>query len=255
MKLLTGRTIPLSVPRRVVCDSLYASSQLSQVMGEYRINIGPLLADRKLASPRPSLIALFIKAFASVAVRRPDLRRVFVSRPWHRLYEYDRNVISVVIARDYQGESALFIARLEQPEEMSLAEIDEQLRQRSTKPIEKISGFRNAIRFAKLPLFLRRLFWSTVMNWMPRTRGNILGTLGFSVTAATGGAALSLITPWTTTVCYDAPDDHGTLPLRIAIDHRVYDGKLLGSVVADVKRELLGPIRAEVVALRRAVAA
>lgn len=255
MKKVAGRFVSLSLPRRMVCDSLYASSKVPQVVGQRRMHLGPLIAERKAAAaPRPSLLAMFVKAFAIVAARRPELRRVFVARPWHRLYEYDRNLVSIAIERDYHGESALFLARLESPEQMPLLEIDARLRKLKEQPIEKTSHFRNALRIASLPLLLRRLFWSLVMNWMPRLRGRALGTLGFSVTAATGSAALTLITPWTTSVFYDFPDADGSLNVRVALDHRVLDGKAMALALAEVEREMLGSIRAEVAGLQRVAA-
>ena len=255
MKKVAGRFVSLSLPRRMVCDTLYASRQVPQVMGERRMRLGPLLADRKAtAAPRPSLLAMFIKAFAIVAARRPELRRVFVARPWHRLYEYDRNLVSITIERDYQGESALFLVRLESPEQMPLLEIDARLRKLKEQPIEKTSHFRNALRIASLPLLLRRLFWSLVMNWMPRLRGRSLGTMGFSVTASMGAVALTLITPWTTSVYYDFPDADGSLNVRVALDHRGLDGKAMARALAEVEQEMLGSIRAEVATLRRKAA-
>ena len=42
--------------------------------------------------------------------------------------------------------------------------------------------------------------------------------------------------------------------MRIAFDHRVYDGKLIAAATAEVEREMLGSIRTELLGLRRAAA-
>src|SRR5262249_1888791 len=177
---------------------------------ERTMQLADLVAARKLATPRPSWIAMFTKALATVATRHPELRRVFVTRPWHRLYQYDQNVVSVVVERDVNGEPGLFLARIHSPEKLSLTEIDAQLRKYKERPLEEISGFHNALRLARMPLFLRRWLWSLVMNWMPRLRAKLLGTVGISLTAGMGGIALSLLTPWTFTAFYDMFEDDGS---------------------------------------------
>ncbi len=249
-----GHFIPLSLPRRMIGDFLYASKQLALVPGERRMELAPLVSARNASFPRPSWLAMFIKALANVAVRRPELRRVFVERPWHQLFEYDENVISIIIERDCGGEPGLFIARLHSPEKMSLSEIDAKLRYFKDTPLEEIPQFRTAMRLAKLPLFLRRMFWRLVMNWMPRLRARVVGTLGVSLTAGMGGVALSLITPWTMTIFYDIFDKTGGVTVRAMIDHRVFDGKMSCWISKEVERELLGPILAEVSQRTRAAA-
>src|SRR5262249_13149180 len=147
-----------------------------------------------------------------------------VTWPWHRLFEYEENVVSITIAREWRGETALFLARIPSPEKKSLLEIDTLLRSFKERPVESISAFRGALRMARLPAFMRRLLWWLIMNALPRLRGQFLGTLGASITAGMGGTALSLITPWTTTFFYDAIQDDGSQVGRVMFDHRVLDG-------------------------------
>jgi len=238
----------------MTCDLLHAGRQLVLIPGERRMHLGEVMAARNAARPRPSWLAMFTKAFAAVAARHPELRRVFVARPWHRLYEYDHNIISIIVERDCGGEPGLFLARLQSPAQMPLTEIDARLRRFKDEPIETISHFRNALRLARWPLFLRRPFWSLVMNWMPCLRARLLGTMGISITAGLGGVALSLITPWTTTFFYDMFDEGGSLTMRVMFDHRVFDGKLIARAMKEIDRELCGPIRAELLGLNAAAA-
>jgi hypothetical protein len=254
MKKVTGRFLPLSIPRRIIGDMLYAAQQLTLLPGEGRMHLAEVVAARAAAKPRPSWLAMFIKAFATVAARHPEYRRVFVSRPWYRLYQYDQNVVSVVVEREWQGEPALFLARLHSPEKMSLTEIDAQLRRFKNTPVEEISGFVGALRLARLPFPLRRLLWKIVMHWMPGLRAKFLGTMGTSLTAGMGVTALTLLTPWSLTFFYDMFQDDGSLTVRAMFDHRVFDGRILARGMKEVERELRGPIRQELLALGRAVA-
>lgn len=250
MAKINGRTIPLSIPRRMVCDTLYAGQQLALVVIERRMRLGPLVAARNAAYPKPSWCAIFTKALAAVAARRPELRRAYAAWPWPRLFEYDRNTVSVVVERDIAGEAALFLARLRSPEAMSLHEIDETIRRHKQRPIDKISGFKGALRLARLPHWVRRAFWKVVMNALPKLRGQLLGSMGVSVTASLGAAGLYTITPWTLTMFYDVFDGAGSLDVRWSFDHRVVDGIFMARALEAMERELCGPILQEILEQR-----
>src|SRR5262245_2311938 len=116
MKLAKGRYLPVSLPRRMVGDMLYYGQQLPLITAERSMQLADGRAARAAANPRPSWLSLFIKAAATVASRRPEFRRVYVTWPWHRLFEYDESVVSITIAREWRGETGLFLARLQSPE-------------------------------------------------------------------------------------------------------------------------------------------
>ncbi len=246
MKSVSGRSIPFSAPRRMISDLLHISRQIPLIPGERTMQLAKVVEARKAATPRPSWLAMFIKSMAAVSARHPEARRVFLSRPWHRLYEYNENIVSVVVERDCHGEPGLFLARFHSPETMSLTEIDAQLRTFKERPIEEISAFQNALRMARMPLLVRRAFWSLLMNWMPKLRAKFLGTLGISLTAGLGGVALSLLTPWTFTIFYDAFEDDGSLKFRVMFDHRVLDGRLVCRMGREIEHEMNGAILQEI---------
>lgn len=254
MKSAGGRFIRLSLPRRIVSDILFAGKQLTLTTIERRMRLKPVVATRALAQPRPSWCAIFTKALAAVAARRPELRRGYVASPWPRLYEYDNTSAGIVVERDVHGESALFLARVRSPEKLSVLELDAVIRRYKDQPIEKVAGFRGALRFARLPQFMRRLFWRLVMNWMPSLRERLLGHLGVSVTAGHGAVGLFLIAPWTLCLHYGVIDANGELDVRITFDHRVIDGVGLAIALADLEEQLCGPILNELHTLRAAAA-
>jgi hypothetical protein len=255
MKLAKGCYLPLSLPRRMVSDMLFAGQQLTLIPGERTMPLAEVVAARQTAWPKPSWLSLFIKAYATVAARRPELRRVYLTWPWPRLFEYDETVVAITVEREWRGERGLFLARILSPEKKSLLEIDNALRIFKERPVDSISAFRGALRLASLPTFLRRWFWRLTMNGLPRLRAQFLGTLGGSVTAGMGATALSLITPWTLTFFYDAVKDDGSQIVRFMFDHRVCDGRVICSALKEVERELRGPIRDELLALgKRALA-
>jgi hypothetical protein len=252
---MSGRFLPLSLPRRMIGDTLFMGRQLTLTTIQRRMRLGEVVAARAALQPRPSWCALFTKAMANVLSRRSELRRVYVSYPWPRLFEYDHITASIVVERDYRGEPALFLARLRSPERLSVFDLDARVRTYKERPIETIAGFRGALWMARLPLLLRRMLGWTIMNWMPRLRGKFLGTFGVSVTAGLGAAGLYLITPWTLTLLYDVFDASGALDVRLTFDHRVVDGAILAAALSDMEREMCGPIREELLHGRLAAVA
>src|ERR1700675_4641404 len=106
-----GRYLPLSLPRRFVCDLLHVAQKVPTVPVQRRMNIAPLMAARRQAFPRPSWCSLFTKAYAMAAADRPELRRAYLSIPWPHLYEHPSNIASVAIERRWQDEDAVFFVQ------------------------------------------------------------------------------------------------------------------------------------------------
>src|SRR5437016_11496079 len=122
MAKASGRTIPLSLPRRFICDLLHFAGRVPTVPVQRRMHLAPVLAARQAARPRPGWCAIFTKAYAFVAAARPELRRAYLSFPWPRLYEYPDNVASVAVERLYEDEPAVFFGRIRSPAKQGLLE-------------------------------------------------------------------------------------------------------------------------------------
>lgn len=254
MAKLTGQFVKISTARRMIGDFLDASRQIPAIVIHRRMNLGALVDVRESSVTRPSWCAIFTKAFAAIAAEHPELRRTYVSRPWPRFYEFDVNNFSIVIEREFLGEPALFLGRIRSPETLALGDIDALIKDYKCRPVEEISGFRSAIRLAKLPRLVRMAAWSILMNWMPRARGKQIGTHGVSVTAGMGATALNLITPWPFALNYDVFSSDGSLDVRITFDHRVADAVLLAGALKEMEEMLLGPVLNEISMMRRSAA-
>src|SRR5262245_57319513 len=101
---MRGRAIALSAPRRFLTDLMHFALRVPTVPVQRRMHLAEVAAARSAAAERPGWPAVFLKAYARVAATMPELRRVYLSLPWGRLYEYPTSVANVAVERDYQGE-------------------------------------------------------------------------------------------------------------------------------------------------------
>lgn len=237
-----GRNLPLSLPRRFVCDLLHFAQKIPTVPVERRMHLAPVVAARQAAAPRPSWCAIFTKAYGLVAARHPELRRAYLSFPRPHLYESAINVASIAIGRRFGDEYAVFPARIRSPEQRSLRDLDTRIRELQHLPIESIGGFRHVLKISALPRPLRRLVWWTGLNLSGRKRSHCLGTFGVSVYGSLGAASLHPLSPLTTTLNTGIFSDDGSVEVRVVYDHRVMDGPTVARALADLEEVLGGAI-------------
>jgi hypothetical protein len=245
MSLTRGRRLGLSLPRRFVCDLLHFAKKVPSVPMQKRMRLAELVAARKALPQRVSWCVIFLKAYATVAASRPELRRAYVPIPWPHLYEHSGNIASVGIERTYQGEPGVFFGQIHEPERLTLTELDARLRHFKTEPIEQNIRYRQSLLLSRLPLPLRRFVWWLGLSASGFYRALFFGTFGISVVASFGAAGLHILSPLSTTLNYGEFEADGSLDVRIAYDHRVLDGATMARAMGDLEDVLLGPILAE----------
>ncbi len=250
-----GRKLPLSPPRRFIIDLVHFAKAMPLVSVERRVRLGPLVAARRAAVPRPGWCALFTKAYAIVAARRPELRRAYLPFPRPHLYEHPVNVASVGVEREAGGEEAVFIAHVRAPEAQPLARIDAHLRRCKEEPLKESGLSRRIQKLSRLPGPVRRLLWWVGLNTSGRRRAHHLGTFGVTSVAGLGAASVTLLSPLTTTLNYGVIGEDGEVNLRVTFDHRVFDGGPIARALEELEHVLRGEILAEVLALRAGHAA
>jgi hypothetical protein len=230
-----GRRLPLSAPRRLIGDLMHFARQVPSVPVQRRMNLGPLVAAREQASPRPSWCVLFTKAFALVAERRPELRRAYLSFPWPHLYEHPVSIASIAVEREVAGESAVLFAQVRGAEHHTPEQLDSFLQDCKDKPVESIGMFRRALRVSRLPRVLRRLLWWLALNSSGYKRARNLGTFAVSVYSGLGAEGLHPLSPLTATLNYGVIAPDGTVDVRIIYDHRVLDGATVARALGDLE--------------------
>jgi len=245
MRSVCGHRVPLSLPRRVVCDLLHAARGVPVVTFERRVDLGPVVAARARLVRPPAWAVVFAKAFALVAARRPELRRAYLPLPWPHLWQADESVASVAVEREYAGEPAVFFGVLRAPEKRSLAEMAERLDRWKTRPVEEIYRFRRTLRIARLPLPARRLLWWYANSWSGAVKARNFGTFGVSLTGSAGATATNLLCPLTTSLNCGVIGPDGTADVRLHFDHRVIDGMPAARALAELEEVLRTEVAAE----------
>jgi hypothetical protein len=240
-----GFTLPLSLPRRLMCDYLSFARKVPTVPVQRRMQLGAVAAARTRAAARPSWCSVFMKAYALVCNAWPPLRRAYLSFPWPRLYQHPLSVLSVAIERKFGEEDVVLFVHLTQPERLSLPEIDGRLRRWKESPLDTVAAFRRVLRLTRFPLPLRRVAWWVGLNVSGRKRAHFLGTAGVTSYAGLGAGSLHPQSILTTTLHYDVLQPDGTMDVRLTYDHRVVDGSVVARALADLERILTHEIVAE----------
>jgi hypothetical protein len=240
-----GRSLPLSLPRRLIGDLLHFARQVPGIPVQRVMNVADLREARQRLPQRPAWCVLFTKAFAVVAGRFPELRRSYLSFPWGRLYEHTDSVASVAVERSYRGENAVLFGQLRAPDRLSLAELDARLRRLQRDPIEEVGSFRRALFVSGLPWPLRRFGWWLVLQAWGRQRARHFGTFGVSVYASAGAESLHPISPLTIVLNYGVIQPDGAVAVRLIYDHRVLDGSTVARALAALEEVLQHEILAE----------
>jgi hypothetical protein len=250
-----GRSIPLSLPRRLICDLLHFAHRVPTVPVQRLMNLRALYDARNRAMPRVSWCALFLKGYGLMAQEVPHFRRTYMPFPYARLYEHPYSIASVAVERCYQTEEAVFFGHFRSPESQTLVMLDEALRHYKEAPLEEIGLFRRALLVSRFPRPLRRFFWWLGLNQSGYKRARRMGTFGVSVYSRLGSESLHPLSPLTSTLNYGVIGDDGTVTVRIIYDHRVMDGSTVARALALLEEILNHDIRAELLDMASALSA
>ncbi|MDP2296217.1 MAG: hypothetical protein Q8M24_12240, partial [Pseudolabrys sp.] len=234
---MRGRTVRISLPRRMVIDFLHFAAAVPTIPVQRRMALRELAGARAACRDRVRWTVLFTKAYALVAREFPELRRAYVTIPWPMFYEYPVSYANVVVERTYEGERALFSIIIKDPAERPLQELGVFLQDASAANIDDVKEFRRSLRIARLPLPLRRLIWWVGLN-VGRQRARHFGTFTLSVYSALDAESLHPLTPLTTLLTYGVIDRDGNVNVRIIYDHRVLDGATVARALARLEEIL-----------------
>jgi hypothetical protein len=244
---------PLSLPRRWMGDLVQLAQATPSATLRRTMQLVPLAAVRQIASPRPGWCAMMVKAYAMLAARRPVLRQIYVPLPWPHLYEHSCNVATVAVART--DEDAVYFARLQNPETLSLWDLEKWLRATRETQLNRVAEFRQLARWSRLPRPIRRAGWWLVQNTSGQRHATTLGTFGVSSLAGWGALDAKPLSVWTMALSYGPVARDGSVDVCLTYDPRVRDAATVATALADLEDVLLGEIVNELGYLRELEAA
>jgi hypothetical protein len=236
---MRGRTISLSLERRLVADLMRFAMDVPTCTEAQSMNLAAVAAARAQYATRPRWITIFIKAYALVAREIPELRRVYLPYPEPHFYEYPASVALIFVRREFRGEKFHIGFTIKDPASLPLIEIDNRITAAAELPPEQIKEYRQMVTFGRLPSPLRRM-----MAWLGynigRQRPKYFGT--FAVTTPPEGRIAGWLSAWTSRVSYGRLASDGTVAVNVSVDHRVVDGPTGAYVLTRLEQVLGGAI-------------
>src|SRR5262249_14508711 len=110
-----GIRLAISPARKLVLELMHHARKVPSLPLSRVVNVGNLAAVRRDGF-RPSWTAIFMRAYALVAQRHPELRRALIPWPWQHFYEHPISEAAVLIEREWQGEQVVLGAKIREPE-------------------------------------------------------------------------------------------------------------------------------------------
>jgi len=214
----------------MIVDLLWAAADMARVSVTRPVAFRDLLIAREELRSAPSWTAIFVKGFALVAAEVPELRRVYIRRPWPYLYEYAESTVCIAHERWIMGDLGLLPLRFHKPDAVPIKELSEMIRRAAAAPLEESRFHRKLVAIARLPLLARRLIVGVCLN-VPRLRREI-GTYGVSSAARWRTDLGTSRTPQPCLLSYGPADADGNVVVRLTFDHRIFDGALAGRALA-----------------------
>ncbi|MDZ4818461.1 MAG: hypothetical protein SGJ20_05750 [Planctomycetota bacterium] len=239
----------ISSNRTLVLDGLALAPRGVLFPLERTVDLSQVQKLRSNTRRRISWTVIFLKAYALVAARHPQLRKTYLGWPWPHLLEQRDNVGMVVINRVFENEDRICWGSFPRPETMSLFELQAMLDAYQQEPVEKI--FRKQVRFSRMPLLVRRAIWWFNLNLARRKRAKRLGTFTMSSLAGQGTINRFHQTLLTTSLSFGPLDEAGSALLSLICDHRVLDGAVGARALEDLEKTLNGAIVTELRMLQK----
>lgn len=205
------------------------------------MDLSVVIAARTALARRPPWPGIFAKAYAIAARDFPAMRQLYVPLPWPHLYEFEKCVASIAIARDIDGELCSFGLPISDPESLSIEEIGRRIHHAASAPIEEVASIRRHLLIGRLPLLVRRsLLW--LLFSVSRQRARYVATFGLSVLSSLGADPIHTVTMWPVALSYGLFEADGKLIVRITVDHRIIGGATVARMLGLLEETLQGPI-------------
>jgi hypothetical protein len=194
----------------------------------------------KASGKRIGWAAILAYAYGSVCREIPELRDVYVARPFPYMYRHPEPIASITMHRPTSPETPhlgrLVWGRFVCSESTNLQTYQDQLDAWNSMPIEQI--YPDALRLERRLTPIRRLQWYLLMRWTGRKRAKHLGT--FSISSLGHLGALNGYHPLvaTTSLAMGPVSENQLTDVVLLCDHRVVDGVLAAKALEMLEKRL-----------------
>jgi len=229
-----GKILNISLARRSIIDFMHFSQKTAAnaVSAEMQLNLDEVTAARQQSKFKVSWYAIFLKALAQVSAEFPELRRSYFRFPWPYFFEYKVTSGMLAIEREIHGEPMVVYLKIDNPQHLSVAQIDELIWQGKSQDPSQIPSIRRFLTINRLPFLLRRMLWMLGFN-LPNYRFHYLGTFGLTGIGK-GVRSLAVKSPLPVNFIFDTLSSRPLI--RIFWDHRVFDGLIVIQMLKHLER-------------------
>jgi hypothetical protein len=255
MNLATGRTQALSPFHRYLADLAEQARLIPRSTVQRTMDVAGVAAARMAAGPRPSWAALFTKALAFVAGQQPELRQSWQTWPRPHLYEHPVAVPAIAVERPLDEELPGFWATIAAPDQMSLVQLDGQLKRCREEPAQNVAQVRHWQRHGSRSALLRRLGWWLDASLSGRRRAERLGTCAIASVGSLGTDISDPLYPTAVVLTYGPISAQGIGEVRLTFDARLLTCAGAARVLGELERALTCEMLMELRYFRRLDAA
>lgn len=242
---MKGKFKAISLARRLVIDLMHVSVPL--VVVKKTLKLDRLAQARAQLAVRPGWTPIIAKAFCIVARDEPWLRTFYMKYPWPHFYEVPRSVAMAAIIRDSFDTDVPILLKIGSADEMPLSAVETVLQSGKNAPLNEVPALERVMRITKLPMPLRRAFWTFGLH-VARQRANNFGTFAITSLATTGSETVVLNSPGPSMMTYGLVKPDNTMEILLHWDHRIYDGILAARALQKLEDVMNGAIVDELLA-------
>jgi hypothetical protein len=235
----------ISQGRAMILDILHFARQMPMQPLVRQFDLGDLVRLRHASPVRVSWAILFMRGYALLSARHPELRQVYMRFPWPHIYQHDQTVCMLAISREYRDEERLFFGLFRTPEGKTLVELNARLDVFRQQPIDQTREYRGQLFLSRLPFPLRRLTWWLTTRVSGYVRVRHLGTFGITTVGNLGATSIHPPSVQSTMLTFGPIAENGQVRVTIVYDHRLMDGGAVARLLAELETILRGEVAQE----------
>lgn len=234
--------------RSIVLDVLHCASKVPSFPVERKIDVSLIEAARQDTRLRISWTAIFCRAYGLASREHSQLRLMYLSWPWPRMYQSPRCVIAIAVNRRLPEGERLFFGRVSNPDTRSLIEIQQDLNRFQSEPPPQV--FKSQWVGAKMPRVVRRLVWWWRTDVDYKNRARRVGTGSISTLAGQGVTNRLHPCMMTSSLSFGPIESDGCSLVTLQCDHRIMDGAAAARALNGICQSLSTQVRQELQEIR-----